>query len=158
MTCSIHNCEMTKRSFFDRSRNHRRIQMRCKQCHCTTQKKIYRKNPEKQRAYKRKYAQENPEKVKNTELWKRFRIRLVDFNKLLSNQKGRCGICLSNKPGGKGTWHVDHDHTTDKVRGLLCHNCNLGLGHFKDDPECCKLAANYLESNAQPENAKPLTS
>jgi hypothetical protein len=40
---------------------------------------------------------------------------------------------------------VDHDHITGKVRGLLCNDCNLGIGHFKDNIEKLKLAIKYLE-------------
>jgi len=50
-----------------------------------------------------------------------------------------CVICGSNE---KLT--IDHDHSTGMVRGALCTNCNLGLGHFKDDPELLELAALYL--------------
>lgn len=41
--------------------------------------------------------------------------------------------------------HVDHSHKTGKVRGKICHNCNAGIGYFKDDPNLLKLAARYIE-------------
>lgn len=63
-------------------------------------------------------------------------------------QDGKCKICRTEHPGGRGTWHVDHNHATGKVRGLLCNACNVGLGHFKDSPELLGAAAAYLESEA----------
>lgn len=61
-------------------------------------------------------------------------------------QEGVCSICgavpdTSKKRGGL---HIDHDHATGKVRGLLCEPCNLGLGNFKDNPESLRTAAEYL--------------
>lgn len=50
-----------------------------------------------------------------------------------------CAIC-----GGKEKLVVDHDHETDKVRGLLCFFCNLGLGNFRDNPQLLKKAIEYL--------------
>ncbi len=55
----------------------------------------------------------------------------------------KCRICDSDKTTGKG-WHFDHDHVTKKFRGILCHNCNLGLGQFKDKELLLLKAINYL--------------
>lgn len=63
---------------------------------------------------------------------------------LLAAQDHRCAICHTETPGGKGSWHVDHDHTTKAIRGLLCHACNIGLGNFDEDPARLLAAAAYL--------------
>lgn len=65
---------------------------------------------------------------------------------MLSAQGGTCAICKSPDPKGKGKFHVDHCHSTGRVRGLLCHACNLALGHMHDDPVRLREAALYLES------------
>ncbi|MGE0576133.1 MAG: endonuclease VII domain-containing protein [Reyranella sp.] len=60
-------------------------------------------------------------------------------------QEGRCKIC--RRPAEEGQWkvlRVDHDHATGKIRGLLCHHCNVALGHFGDSPELLERAAEYL--------------
>jgi hypothetical protein len=57
-------------------------------------------------------------------------------------QQGGCAICGSPK-----ATHVDHDHRTGRVRGVLCFNCNNALGHFDDDPRVLAAAADYLEGH-----------
>ncbi len=67
---------------------------------------------------------------------------------MLAAQKGVCAICHKTcKPVGRklGRLSVDHDHTTQKVRGLLCGKCNLGLGYFGDSPDTLVNAILYLE-------------
>lgn len=67
-------------------------------------------------------------------------------------QKARCAICDTTDPGGQNTkWCIDHDHTTGEVRGLLCHYCNVGLGHFKDDQKLLTKAIDYLDKTEKRE-------
>lgn len=69
----------------------------------------------------------------------------ADWDALVRKQKDRCAICRTSRPGGRGErWHIDHDHVTGRVRGLLCHRCNMGVGFFRDDPEIIKAAARYV--------------
>lgn len=66
------------------------------------------------------------------------------FDSLVLLQGGKCAICRADKPSGRGEWHVDHDHETGKIRGLLCHRCNVGLGHFADNVQILTDAVLYL--------------
>jgi hypothetical protein len=77
-------------------------------------------------------------------LKRNYGLSPVDFTSLLKKQGGKCAICSSTNPGGKGNFHVDHDHETGQVRGLLCADCNMGLGKFKDSVGVLKAAASYL--------------
>lgn len=82
------------------------------------------------------------EKEKN--ILRRSNITLKEYDKLLEKQNGKCAICGTETPGGPGRFHIDHDHPTGEIRGLLCNNCNRALGLFKDNPEILMVAAQYL--------------
>lgn len=73
----------------------------------------------------------------------KYGITEQEYDVMLTAQKGVCCVC-STPPTTKPL-HVDHDHNTGRVRGLLCTNCNTGLGQFKDNPELLYKAADYLE-------------
>jgi len=73
-------------------------------------------------------------------LKRRYGIGADDFDRMVADQGGVCLICERPDPE-----HVDHDHVTGKVRGILCFNCNGGLGQFKDDIDALLAAAAYLE-------------
>ncbi len=75
-----------------------------------------------------------------------YNMTIREYTKLLKQQDYKCAICGTVKPGGvhKTVFLVDHDHRTGKMRGLLCHNCNTGLGHFKDNPEFLASAIAYV--------------
>lgn len=71
------------------------------------------------------------------------------YDQLLERQGGVCAICYKPPPerANGGVLHVDHDHATGKVRGLLCRRCNPALGAFDDDPARLRRAAEYLEKS-----------
>ena len=59
-----------------------------------------------------------------------------------------CAICGTTEWMGRHQRpHIDHDHETGEVRGVLCHNCNLAIGHLKDDPELVARALAYLRGD-----------
>jgi len=72
---------------------------------------------------------------------RRLGVTREDYDRALAEQKGRCAICESEPR----RLHIDHDHATGKLRGLLCHHCNTALGNLRDDPERLRAAIRYLE-------------
>lgn len=98
------------------------------------------------------WGKENTEARRQS--WRRYRRKkyLSDayglteerYLEMLEAQDGLCAIC--GKPGRSRGLHVDHDHSTGAVRGLLCHPCNSGMGMFGDDPEVLASAIKYLRA------------
>lgn len=101
----------------------------------------------------KKYYKENQEKFKKNNL-KRYGITPEDKEKMIENQGYKCAICgeeiflfRDTKNKKKDIAHVDHDHKTGKVRGLLCQECNSGLGKFRDNTDYLLSAISYLKKN-----------
>lgn len=108
----------------------------------------------RQAEYRARRKLQNPEAtalmVRNQNLKHKFGISHEDFLVLYESQNGCCKICgkelLRDNPrhnvdNGSA---IDHCHKTGAIRGILCHPCNKGLGHFMDDPDLLRIAANYL--------------
>jgi len=76
-----------------------------------------------------------------------YGITPEDYARMFKAQRGRCAICRSKDSGQRSKRHlcVDHDHKTGKVRGLLCHRCNRGLGLLNDSLNCLGKATEYLK-------------
>jgi hypothetical protein len=81
---------------------------------------------------------------KSIYLKREFGITLTQYNELLEKQNNCCAICERPSSEFKRMFAVDHDHLTKTVRGLLCVNCNLGLGKFHDNINTLNKAINYL--------------
>jgi hypothetical protein len=77
---------------------------------------------------------------RQSHLRRTFGLTVDEWHALIESQDGRCAICRDGQPK-----HVDHDHQTGAVRGVLCGRCNMGLGQFGDDPRRLLAAAFYLE-------------
>ena len=88
---------------------------------------------------------------KNFKLKKAYGITLDQYNDMLSKQDGKCMICLVDNNGlyqnKKKAFAVDHCHTTGKIRGLLCGDCNSGIGLLKENIDLLNNAIKYLNKS-----------
>lgn len=82
--------------------------------------------------------------MRKTKLKWKFGMTLEAYEKRYKEQSDCCLLCNRNRSEFKIALSVDHDHKTGKVRGLLCHDCNTGLGKFRDSAELLNKAAQYL--------------
>lgn len=104
------------------------------------------------KCYNQRWFQKNKLEIKT----RKFGISGQEFNCLMKSQDSLCAICKLPETGrqhyGGKSLAVDHCHTTKRVRGLLCENCNRGVGMFGDDPKLMRLAADYIENSTKQEN------
>lgn len=80
------------------------------------------------------------------ELKRDYGLSLEDFDRMLAEQGGLCGICR-REANESCRWSVDHDHETGAVRGLVHKRCNLAISFLNESPESCRNAAIYLEKH-----------
>jgi hypothetical protein len=113
-------------------------------------KDYYNNNKEKYRLKHKKWNEANPNKRREYQLAK-YGLTLQDYEKMFEQQKGLCYTChnpetkMSN--GKVIKLSVDHNHTTGKVRKLLCYSCNLTIGKIQENIETLKNFIKYLEEN-----------
>lgn len=94
------------------------------------------------------YHKKNPLVKKRQSLKNLYNLSLEDFDNLLKKQNDSCAICKIKNNGNKRIFpFVDHCHKTNKIRGILCINCNQALGKFKDNIQFLKNAIKYLKEN-----------
>ncbi|HEX2193006.1 MAG TPA: endonuclease VII domain-containing protein [Acidimicrobiales bacterium] len=141
----------------------------CKQCNLAQQHERYLADPERAKARVKRWQQENADRVnaywrerrqepevkrrdRAGHLWRKFGITIAEYDAMLAAQGGVCAVC--KRPPTPGiSLHVDHDHETGRIRGLLCFRCNNALGDLEDDPALLRAAARYLEALVPPDPA-----
>lgn len=100
----------------------------------------------------RKWAEEHPERIAEIARKHNYGISVEEYNKKKKKQKNRCAVCgkkethKDHRSGKTRELSVDHNHKTNDVRGLLCGNCNRGLGMFLEDIKLLAKAIEYLKS------------
>jgi hypothetical protein len=167
--CYICNTEKPLSDYYTHCKSRDRHLNKCKLCcseyskqhHIRTEerrRKNYRERSEEKKLLtieKRKlYRKKNADKMKSWSLKKSYGITLHDYNEMLINQNGVCAIC--NKQEQSLDWRtksirnlaVDHHHGTNKIRGLLCMNCNTAIGLLKEDLNLIKLLYHYLNKHS----------
>lgn len=108
-------------------------------------------HPDAQKLANRKWTKAHPDRVRNKHLLRTYGITQEDYDRILLSQDGKCAICSVSEVElisrtGRG-FHVDHNHKTGEIRGLLCGRCNRGLGCFTDNAHKLELATKYIKEH-----------
>lgn len=121
---------------------------RCKDCSKKLAKQWRNKHPDRVKATHATWRSKNKDLVRrmnnDTKLKSRYGISRAEFLALYKKQAGRCGICSKETK-----LVVDHEHSSGKIRGLLCRSCNIGLGMFQDSLFAIRCAADYVVRNGK---------
>jgi hypothetical protein len=133
----------------------------CKVCNLAARKAKYIENPAPYIARVKRWQQENSERVneyrreyrrrpdrqradRDGHLRRKYGITLADYERMFEAQGGVCAICGESRPEDR-TLHIDHDHKSGEVRGLLCFRCNNSLGDLRENYDLFQCAADYLD-------------
>jgi len=142
--CSKCKIEKPKSNFSGDARANDGLYSQCKDCHnkCCNRRNATYKGKEKIKKYQQS---SNVKEVRRGYVYRRlYGITLEDYNRMLKSQGGVCAICGTSVPGGTGRFHVDHDHATNRARGILCVNCNRMLGNARDNIDVLGAGIKYL--------------
>jgi hypothetical protein len=118
-------------------------------------RKWHTENKEKVRLRNKSWQENNRDKVKHNTLMSAHGISYEKYKEMLQRQDGVCAICkkkeckIVKKTGRVKSLCVDHSHENGNIRGLLCDDCNVAIGKFKEDIGSLKNAIEYLENSSK---------
>lgn len=157
--CTLCQTMKTADDFYNDSSRENGKANRCKACSRKYNQEAYRRDPEKSHARIRAWHAKNKgrvafkrrtperrEQIKYAVAKNHYGITKNQILEMRQVQQDRCLICSASLVK---KFHIDHNHETTAVRGLLCLLCNVGMGSFKDNPSLLRRAAFYLESRSE---------
>lgn len=144
--CPQCKCQMPNTHFYTDDAKKDGLSYYCKICQRRRATVWAEAHPEERRRTMRAWRDRTDQPTNNRKIWlkRAYDLTPEDTEKLLAAQGRKCAVCrrLLTK------YHVDHDHETGKVRGLLCRACNVGLGFFKDSVKRLTAAVDYIQDTA----------
>lgn len=141
--CPNCNKELSDNSFYKSSTNKDGLAIYCRDCDRERNKKYRESHPDYAKEYRSRNIEKARARGRDVLMKRKYGIDYSEFIAMSNKQNNKCAICGNDLDMGKLT-HVDHDHKTGKVRGILCRNCNHGLGNFMDDISLMAKAIDYL--------------
>ena len=114
-------------------------------------KKYYQNHKKEKKEYDKIYQIKNEAKRSEQKKWyhlkKTYKITERQYNDMFNKQSGYCAICGTHQSKLNHTLHIDHNHKTKKIRGLLCYKCNHALGLINESPKLCDKLKQYIIKN-----------
>mgnify|MGYP003626547506 CR=1 FL=1 len=110
-------------------------------------RKNYLNNKDKIIEQSKKYYSQNKEMRRGYRLKELYNITIDQYNKMFTDQKGCCKICERHQSKLSKRLGVDHNHTTGKVRGLLCDSCNTNIGKYNEDTKILNKMIEYIKEH-----------
>ena len=150
--CSVCKQEKPREQFFKNKSKACGISAACKPCHLEQRRIYVREGRKFDENFRPKYRHKEDyynrlNKEKN--LKRKYGLTVLEFDKMRMIQQFKCAICSKHETELGEILHVDHDHNTGKVRGLLCLNCNHGIGMLKDNLINMQNAVKYLTKSIE---------
>lgn len=160
-TCTKCNENKPIEMFYIQDKKKQSRQAECSKCEQDRRKIAIANNPNYDKQIeanrKKKWGDAHPERLRNSRLKSVYGIDNKRYAEILESQNGVCAIChetetkMNKEQNIPKRLAVDHCHSTEKVRGLLCFDCNSSLGKFKDSIENLQRAIDYLNKSREPE-------
>ena len=146
-TCGRH---LESGLFYKHKRGRFGVRGSCKECESKKDRITYNRKDVKAKRMKYQHSEKFSRKAHGYRLKEKYTITLNEYDEMYEKQNGVCAICGKPEKRRNAWGHilrlaVDHCHDTGKIRGLLCCNCNMGIGNLQHDVQVLAKAIIYLK-------------